>query len=272
MNAYPATRTLSALLAVALTGLAPVSAQAETAGVPWQYQATVYGWFPSITGTTTFPTGSSGSGTVDSDQVIDSLKFAFMGAFGAKKGQWGLWTDLVYADIGGSQQGTIGFANAPNVLPIDASADMSLDIKTWAWTMAGTYELAKTPGHTADLVFGARLLDVEQTLDWSIRGNGPLGLSASGSKQVNADNWDAIIGVKGVANLGSGNKWFIPYYFDVGTGQSDLTWQANIGIGYRYSWGALVASWRHLDYNLESGSPIQDMSLSGPLIGASFQW
>lgn len=265
-------RTATALITLALAGLAPVAAQAESTDTPWQFQATVYAWLPSLEGTTVFPTGGGGSGSVDSDQIIDDLKFALMGTFGAKRGQWGLWTDLLYADIGGSQQGTIGFANAPNVLPIDVNADVSLDIKSWAWTMAGTYELAKTPKHMADLVFGTRLLDVEQTLDWSLSGTGPLGLTASGSQTVNADNWDAIIGIKGLAYLGNEQKWFIPYYLDIGTGQSDLTWQVNAGIGYRYGWGALVASWRYLDYEFESGDPIQSMTLSGPLIGATFQW
>lgn len=273
MNMHPPARIASALITLALAGLAPVTAQAETTGDSWQFQATVYGWFPSIEGTTAFPTGGgSSSASVDSDQIIDELKFALMGTFGAKKGQWGLWTDLLYADIGGSEQSTIGFANAPNVLPIDVNADVSLDIKSWAWTMAGTYELAKTPKHMADLVFGTRLLDVEQTLDWTLSGTGPIGLSASGSQKVTADNWDAIVGVKGLAYLGNEQKWFIPYYLDVGTGQSDLTWQVNAGIGYRYSWGALVASWRYLDYEFESGDPIQSLSLSGPLVGATFQW
>ena len=264
--------TATALIMMTLAGIAPVTAQADNPGDSWQFQATVYGWFPSIEGTTVFPTGGSGSGSVDSDQIIDDLKMTFMGTFGAKKGQWGVWTDLLYADFGGSEQSTLGFANAPNVLPIDVNADVSLDIKSWAWTAAGTYELVDTPNHTADLVFGTRLLDVEQTLGWSLSGTGPLGLSTSGSKKVTADNWDAIIGIKGVAYLGNEQKWFIPYYLDVGTGQSDLTWQVNAGIGYRYSWGALVASWRYLDYEFESGDPIQSMSLSGPLIGAAFQW
>lgn len=271
MKAYSAARTCSSLLAIALAGMAAVPAQAENSA-PWQYQGSIYGWLPSIDGTASFPMGGSGSATVDSDQVIDSLDMAFMATFGAKKGRWGLWTDFMYTNLEGSKQGTLGFSGTPNIPEVGASADMSLDIKALVWTITGTYELAKTPTHTADLLIGARLLDVEQTLDWSVRGNGSLGLSANGSAAVSADNWDGIIGVKGVAYFGNGSKWFVPYYLDVGTGQSDLTWQANIGIGYRYNWGALVASWRYLDYDLEAGSNIQEMTLSGPLVGVAFQW
>ena len=272
MNSCPASRPLTAVLTVVLAGLAPVTAQAQNAGDTWEYRATIYGWFPSLEGTTGFPTGGGASANVDSDQIIDNLNFALMGTFGMKKGQWGLWTDLVYADIDGSKRSTLGFTNSPGVLPADVNADLSLEVKSWAWTLAGTYELAETAGYTADLVLGARLLDVEQTLDWRLTGSGPLGLTRNGSKKVSADYWDAIIGIKGLAYLGSEQKWFIPYHLDVGTGQSDLTWQINAGIGYRFDWGALVASWRYLDYDFESGDPIQSLTLSGPLIGASFDW
>lgn len=272
MNARIHPRAMPALIAMALAGLVPLSVQAEAASDPWQFQATIYGWFPSIEGDVSFPAGGSGSISVDSGQVIDSLKFALMGTLGMKKGQWGLWTDLVYSDLGASRQTTLGFSDAPGALPIDVNADLSLDVKMWAWTVAGTYELAGTPQYTADLLLGTRLLDLEQTLDWTLTGTGPLGLAVSGSQTVSTDNWDAVVGIKGLAYLGSGQKWFVPYYLDIGTGQSDLTWQANAGIGYRYSWGALVASWRYLDYEFDSDDPMQSLTLNGPLIGATFHW
>lgn len=272
MNRCSALRPLTALLTAALAGFAPVAAQAQTAGDTWAYRATLYGWFPSLDGTTAFPTGGGASASVDSDQIIGNLNFALMGSFGMKKGQWGLWTDLVYADIDGSKQSTLAFANAPDVLPVDVNADLSLGVKSWAWTLVGTYALAETADYSADLVFGTRLLDVEQALDWRLSASGPLDLSANGSKTVSADFWDALIGIKGLAYLGNTQKWFIPYHVDIGTGQSDLTWQINAGIGYRFDWGALVASWRYLDYDFESGDPIQSLTLSGPLIGASFEW
>jgi hypothetical protein len=34
-----------------------------------------------------------------------------------------------------------------------------------------------------------------------------------------------------------GDNWYIPYYADIGTGGSDLTWQLFGAIGYRFSWG-----------------------------------
>jgi hypothetical protein len=279
MNFHPSARTLTALLAVAVNGLAPVAAQAETTDSPWEYSASIYLWLPAIGGDTSFPSSGGGSGggssiDVSAEDVIDALKMAFMGTISAKKDKWGLWSDLVYADFGASKSGSRDFTIGNVGIPANVDAKLSLDLKTWIWTVAGTYEFAKTPKYTADFLFGARYLDVTETLDWSINGDisGLPPVSRSGSSEVNPSIWDGIVGVKGVAYLGDEHKWFIPYYLDVGTGQSDLTWQVNAGIGYRYNWGALVATWRYLDYNFSSSDKLQSLNLNGPLFGATFQW
>ena len=64
----------------------------------------------------------------------------------------------------------------------------------------------------------------------------------------------------------------MPYYLDVGTGQSQLTWQAAAGVGYRFGWGDVSAMWRYMDYNMKSGKPIESLNLNGPLIAATFRW
>ncbi|MBI1285898.1 MAG: hypothetical protein GC183_16460 [Thiobacillus sp.] len=263
------------LLAMALTALAPIAAQAESADDDWQYQAAIYLWLPALGGETSFPANNGGSSIdISAKDVLNALKMAFMGTASAKKGQWGVWTDLVYADFGAKKSGSRDFEIGHVQIPANVNANLKYDIKTWVWTVAGTYELVKKPNYTLDLLGGARYLDVSQSLDWTI--NGDISalppVSRTGSAEVSSDVWDGIVGVKGVADLGSEHKWFIPYYLDVGTGQSDLTWQVNAGIGYRYNWGALVATWRYLDYEFDSGNPIKSVSLNGPLFGASFNW
>jgi hypothetical protein len=275
MSICTTSRTSIALLAAALTGLAPIAAQAETPDDDWQYQAAIYLWLPALGGDTSFPANTGGSSIdISSEDVLDALKMAFMGTASAKKGEWGVWTDLVYADFGAKKSGSRDFTIGNTPIPGNVNANLKYDIKTWIWTVAGTYELVKKPNYSLDVLAGARYLDVSQTLNWSI--NGDISslppVSRDGSAEVSSTLWDGIVGVKGVADLGSDHKWFIPYYLDVGTGQSDLTWQVNAGIGYRYNWGALVATWRYLDYEMDSGNPIKSVNLNGPLIGASFNW
>ena len=267
-------RTVTIPLALSLACLAPLSVQAQTPDDELKYELTVYGWFPAIGGETSFPTGSGSNINVSSDQVIDALQFAFMGNFGVKKGVWGAWTDLVYSSFGASKSGTRDFSIGQHALPANLNADLSLDIKSWIWTLAGTYELAKSKDFSADFLVGARLLDMQQTLDWSLQGDlGQVsGIGRSGSVDADINVWDGVVGVKGNAYLGDERKWFIPYYFDIGTGQSDLTWQVNAGIGYQYDWGALVATWRYLDYEFSSDKAVQSVNFNGPTIGATFKW
>jgi len=64
------------------------------------------------------PSENSGSISVNTDSVFDSLNGAFMGALEANNGRWGVFTDLVYVDVSGSKSGTrdfqIGNSSAPS--------------------------------------------------------------------------------------------------------------------------------------------------------------
>ena len=155
-------------------------------------------------------------------------------------------------------------------LNVNVRANADLDVKTWIWTLAGLYGLKNDAEGTMDLLFGARLLDMSNTLDWSLAGPGPI--TPSGSKEVSLSNWDGIVGLKGRALIGDERKWFLPYYVDVGTGQSKLTWQVNAGLGYQFDWGSVLATWRYLDYDFKSGSKVDSLSLNGPTIGVVFKF
>ena len=263
-------------LALSLLGLAlaaPMAAQAQTGSDSWQYEASIYGWFPAISGTTSFPPNGGGpSIDVSMGEVIDALKFTFMGNFGMRRGQWGLWTDLVYADFGASRSGSRDFSIGGQPLPVGITANLDLDIKSWIWTLAGTYQLKDDSEASMDLVFGIRMLDMTNGLSWNISGTGGNLPPRTGSKEVSVTNWDGIVGLKGRAMLGSERRWFVPYYVDVGTGESKLPWQVNAGVGYQFDWGALVTSWRYLDYDFKSSSKVDSLSFNGPVIGAIFRF
>jgi hypothetical protein len=44
------------------------------------------------------------------------------------------------------------------------------------------------------------------------------------------------------------------------------------GVGYGFGWGDVVASWRYVDYQMKSGSAIEELSFNGPAIAAAFRW
>ena len=259
------------LLTAALACLAPVAAQAQSPAESWKFEAAIYGWFPGISGSSSFPTGASGpSIDVSAGQMIDAMKFAFMGQLQGRKGKWGIWSDLVYSDMGGSQHGSRDFAVGGHQVGVDA--DLSFDAKNWVWSLAGLYNLDARPTSTVDLLFGARMLDQKQTLDWALSSTIAQLPGRSGSSDINSRYWDAIVGIKGRHSLGEGGKWFLPYYLDVGGGHSKLTWQISAGLAYQFDWGAMGVTWRYLDYQFKSGEPIDNMSMNGPTIGVVFQW
>lgn len=99
-----------------------------------------------------------------------------------------------------------------------------------------------------------------------------LPLAASGSTNVSESLWDGVIGVQRQASFGANREWFVPYYLDIGTGQSDFTWQGLIGIGYHFHGGAVTAAWRYLDYKFKSGKALESFDLNGPAIGVTFRW
>ena len=150
------------------------------------------------------------------------------------------------------------------------TANLSLDTKTNILGLAGTYSLVEDPATSVGLVFGARMLNFDGTLNWAFNGTGPAGIGAAGTAEVSATNWDAIIGVRGRARFGDGLRWFVPYYADVGGGNSKLTWQAIVGLGYAFSWGDVGVVWRYLDYEFKSGEPAQSLTLNGVAAGVSF--
>ena len=268
---------LTKILAVAACtiGLSvPAGATAQSAD-EWHYDAIIYVYLPTVGGTTTFPqTGGSDSATVDADKILKNLKFAFMGTLDASKGRWGIATDLMYLNVGDNKSQTRDFSIGGIQIPADASANAHFDLKGWVWTTAATYEVVSAPQARLHLLAGARLLSVRENFNWQLSGNvGPVPLPGrQGSSEAKVDNWDAIVGVRGRLMFGSNGEWFVPYYVDVGTGNSDLTWQAIGGLGYAFKWGDIIAAWRYLDYNMKSGKDIQSVNFNGPAIGVGLRW
>lgn len=270
MNHLPV-RALRALLLSAF--LLPAAVRADD-GDSWVFGAGIYGWLPDISGRTSFPDGSGGDFTVSVGDILDNLEFTFQGMFDARKGNWGLFTDVVYLDLGKSEQafreGTIG--GTP--IPADVTASVRFDMKSLIWTAAGYYRMLDREGAFFDVLAGLRYADIEQSLSWSLTGNiGQLPLPGrEGGATLAPDFWDFVIGLRGRGVLGQNGTWFIPYYADIGTGDSDLTAQAFAGIGYAFSWGEVVAVWRYLEYDPPSDTPIQEIDFSGPLVGVAFRW
>ena len=94
--------------------------------------------------------------------------------------------------------GTRDFSIRGQTLAAGVTANLSLDSKTNILTLAGTYSFIEKPEYSTGVVFGARMLDTDGTLNWAFNGTGPAG-SEQRDGEVSSTNWDAIIGVRGRA-------------------------------------------------------------------------
>jgi hypothetical protein len=272
----------AAALCFAAGALLPASAAAqyaqpgwESANANWQFNALLYGYLPTIGGKLSVPVQTGGSNiNVDANTIIDNLKMAFMGTLDVHYGRWGAFTDVLYLNVSGSKSQTRDFSIGNIGLPVSTTADLSLDLKGTIWTIAGEYRAISDPAWNVDVLAGARMFGIKPTLGWSINGDlGPIAAPGrSGSKDISDTVWDGIVGVKGRYAFGDERRWFVPFYADIGTGESDLTWQVAGGVGYAFKWGEIFGMWRYLDYNFKSGKQLQDMNFNGPMLGLGFRW
>ena len=275
MNRSPtAAKTLQSALASILSAaiLLPASAIAESQNDDWQFTAALYGWLPSVGGKTNFPSsGGNSGGSVSASQILDSLDGVFMGEFVARKGRWGAFVDLIYLNLKDNKSDTRSTTFTDFNIPAAARLDVEMQLTGWTTTAAGTYAWVQKPEYTLDVLGGVRYLQLDEKLKWDFSGNiGQIPLqSRSGSASTEQDYWDAIVGVRGRAEIGS-TKWYIPYYLDMGAGDSDFTWQAMAGVGYSFDKFNVAAAYRYLGWDFGSGKKLEDLNFSGPLIGASY--
>jgi hypothetical protein len=268
--------TAKALMACGLCGAVSLMTQpvlAQDTSNDWRFAAAVYGWFPDIGGHTDLPAGST-SIDVDIGTILDHLKMTGQGSFELQKGRWGAFTDVVYLDVGDTKSQTRNVEIGGVPLPATVTGKVDFDLKSLFWTLAGTYQLGSNPDAPCLFLFGARLASFDQDIDWEFTGDfGSITPPPrTGNRGTSVDQWDAIVGLRGQFKLGADGHWAIPYHFDIGTGDSDLTSQAMLGLSYVFGWGDISVAWRYLDYDLKSGGPIKDMDFSGPAAGLKFRW
>ena len=269
-----------AMWVVALAACWPAYASAQAsqsaAGTSdWRFRGTIYGYFPSLGGSASVPTDPNGVAiNVDADKIIDNLKFTLMGTLDVHNGRWGGFTDFMYLNLGHAKDNSRDFTIGNVGIPAGTDAHIDWRLKGVVWTLAGQYRLVSDQALTLDGLGGTRWLDLQQDLSWTINGNiGPITPAARlGSSSSKISNWDAIVGVKGHYALGSDGKWALPFYLDVGTGESELTWQAAAGVTYAFSWGEIIGMWRYLAYEMKPGKTINDLNFNGPMIGVTFRW
>ncbi len=271
---------LSRFLAAALVALGFAAPASEADVNPWdgqwRYDLAIYGWLPGVKGTINFdlPSGISpdGSAKVDPNNYLSSLQFAAMALGQARKGDFALFTDIVYVDFADlkSRVREVSLPGGRVTLPLDE--DVNFGLRGLIWTAGASWTVARSSAGALDLGGGIRYAGMRTSLDWNYSGpNGVLGRSGGVSDRMNL--WDGVAMAYGSVQLDSERRWFLPYYVDIGAGNySNWTTMAYGGLGYRFDWGSVVVVYKNLYYNAGSGNTVETLTLGGPAIGVNFRW
>mgnify|MGYP000514801990 FL=1 len=153
---------------------------------------------------------------------------------------------------------------------IPTNVNAAVELKSWIFNIGAGYNVMQTETTSLDVIAGLRYtsMDVDLALDLT-----NVITTASARIAVSESNWDAFVGIKGSTKLSE--KWDAMYRFDIGAGDSDLTWHAFAGLGYQFRWGKAVIGYRYLHYDFKAdnlGVLMQDLDISGPILGAQFNF
>jgi hypothetical protein len=209
---------------------------------------------------------------------LSKLNFAAMFAADAQYDRFSLLTDFVYANGGAGSTNikSLDFVGLPSQ-PISRSLETSASttLKTTIWTLAGGYTVARGDWGNMDVLAGFRYLGINANTDYSLalmvtgpRGNGAT-FGGVGSISGSRDIWNGIAGFRGRIHLPV-EGLFIPYYFDIGAGGSNLTWQIASGLGYQTGWAGVSVLYRYLSSEQGSSSVVQHLNLGGPMVMVNF--
>ena len=262
--------TFAAVFAVSLLS-SPASAQDSTV---WDWGVELYGWLPDIEGT------AANGAEIDLpiDDILDNLDFTLQGTVFATRGDWSIFADAVYLDLGASE-GTKTSRPIGRFGRVDIGVDADVDLTTFISTVGGGYRFHQSKSTDLNVIGGLRYAYMDVEIDADVDGNAEVEIlgrefSREFKRSLDLDesetNWDAIIGLQGTTKINE--NWSLLYYGDIGTGDSDYTWQIAAGVSYAFENFDVTLRYRHMEYQFDDNSAIDELTISGPQIGVRFKF
>jgi len=212
----------------------------------WNYSGALYFWAAGMSG----KTADDGDFDIPFSDILENLDMAFMGTLSAQKERWGMHADIIYFDVGSTLD--------------DSRLIDDFSLKSWVISPTVSYELVNDEQFNLHALAGARYFYMKPILK----------LENGSSRETSGNVWDGIVGLKGTYDFNE--KWFMPFQADIGAGDTDVTWQAFAGIGYKYENFDLIVGYRHLEWNFDDNAPggkvFNDFNIDGPMFGAKFRF
>jgi hypothetical protein len=250
----------------------------------WTFNIAPYLWLPTINATLNDNLPPALNGRVPTDvsagpgDILSHLNFAAAVSADAQYGPFSMLTDFMYLNVSAANSNiqSVNFTGRPIIL-ISRSVQTSIDtsLNSTLWSLAGGYTLLRGGWGNFDVIAGFRYFGVNTRTDYSLaltltgpRGNGAT-FGGIGSVSGSGDIWNGIGGFRGRIRI-SDTGFFIPYYFDIGAGGSNLTWQIASGLGYHTGWADVSVTYRYLSFEQGSSAVVQHLSMGGPMLMVNF--
>jgi hypothetical protein len=254
-----------AWLAVLAACVWPPASAARAAD--WEWMITPYLWASGVSLDLTANDEPVIGSDVTFSDLLDKTDFAGEVHFEGRRGKAGFFADALYTSL---SEGVTTPANPP--LPGGTRVESELDMGLYEG--GGFYRLIAGDGRALDLLFGARLLDLELENDVAL----PSPSTATTTLDLSESLLDGFAGLRYGHALGK--RWDFVIRADAGAGDTDLTWNAVGTVGVRFGQTdrySLRVGWRHteieLDQESDGGVDLEtDLTLSGPAIAFMFKF
>ncbi len=221
----------------------------------WTFTIAPYFWMAGLSG----DVAAFGAPTVHVDvsfsDILDDLDFGGMAVAEARYERFSLSSDLLYLKV------STGSATPLGIL----ATTVKLETETFEFTALGGYALIDTANGHLDVVAGARVWSVDNSLSFA-------GGLLNGRAVSDGATWvDAMGGLKGKVNLTP--KVYLTGWALAGAGGADIDWDLFGGVGYafndRFS-GFLGYRAAGVDYS--DGPFVFDVVMQGPVAGLAIRF
>ncbi len=228
----------------------------EPAGSGWEVSVTPYGWLSGMKADIDTPQGEHIEVDESFFDILDALKFTFMGAMEARHGRFVTVHDVMFMSLGTSAGGDLG----------PGFVDVEVEMRLLSSAHLAGYRVVDKGPLFLDLMAGARITTIKAEVELS----GPL---ASAERESSKTQIGPLIASRFRAPLGE--KWGVEVYGDLGGFgvTADISWQLLGTVQYQVSdhW-RLLAGWRHFHAEQDKDGFDIGISMDGPIIGASYRF
>ncbi len=238
----------------------PPAFQEQEEEKTWSFLIRPYVLFVNIDGDASVGRLSGVDLDIDTGDVLGSLELAGMiNAEAFHKSGWGVVVDYAFMDLEDDHKGPFGRGLA------------EVEVFQGVFEAFGAYRF-ETELATVDAFAGIRWWDIELDVDFSL---GPL----QDNRTRKSDWIDPVVGAR--AHVPIGDRWFWLVHGDIGGFgvESDFSWQAITGFGYRFSdLFSIDLRYRAIGVDYEEGTSGMrshfeyDTITHGPTIGFGFHF